>query len=184
MAARSGRGQGGDMTRHICLHGAESTGKSTLAPRLALQLGGLVVPEYGRTYAEANGTNLDEVDLLAIFDGHLAATREALAQRPEWLISDTDPLMTQAWAIMLLGRRLPEIDLWDEVADLYLVPAMDLSWEEDGTRLFGSELARDQFMEVAIGELDRRKLKWAWVEGEGDARLQSALVAIEAAGLA
>jgi nicotinamide riboside kinase len=83
---------------------------------------------------------------------------------------------------MLLGRRLPEIDLWDEVADLYLVPAMDLPWEEDGTRLFGSELARDQFMEVAIGELDRRKLKWAWVEGEGDARLQNALAAIQAAG--
>ncbi len=172
------------MTRHICLHGAESTGKSTLAPRLALQLGGLVVPEYGRTYAEANGTDLDEVDLLAIFDGHRAATREALAQRPEWLVSDTDPLMTQAWAIMLLGRRLPEIDLWDAVADLYLVPAMDLPWEEDGTRLFGSELARVQFMEVAIGELDRRKLKWAWVEGEGDARLANALAAIEAAGLA
>ncbi|MBO9696512.1 MAG: AAA family ATPase [Sphingopyxis sp.] len=171
------------MTRHICLHGAESTGKSTLAPRLALQLGGLVVPEYGRTYAEANGTSLDEIDLLAIFDGHRAATREALAQRPEWLVSDTDPLMTQAWAIMLLGRRLPEIDLWGEVADLYLVPAMDLPWQEDGTRLFGSELARAQFMELAIAELDRRRLKWAWVGGEGDARLESALAAITAADL-
>jgi NadR type nicotinamide-nucleotide adenylyltransferase len=171
------------MTRHICLHGAESTGKSTLAPRLALRLGGLVIPEYGRTYCEANGTNLDEIDLLAIFDGHVASTQLALGQNPGWLISDTDPLMTQAWAIMLLGRRLPEIDLWDDVADLYLVPAMDLPWQEDGTRLFGSDLARRQFMDVAIGELDRRKLKWAWVEGEGDARLQSALAAITAAGL-
>ena len=184
MAAGSGDRAGRHLTHHICLHGAESTGKSTLAPRLALQLGGLVVPEYGRTYAEANGTELDEVDLLAIFDGHLAATREALAQQPAWLISDTDPLMTQAWAIMLLGRRLPEIDLWDDVADLYLVPAMDLPWEEDGTRLFGSELARMQFMDVALAELERRQLRWAWVEGEGDARLASALAAIEAAGLA
>jgi nicotinamide riboside kinase len=165
------------MTRHICLHGAESTGKSTLAPRLALRLGGLVVPEYGRTYAEANGTDLDEVDLLAIFDGHRAATEAARA------VSDTDPLMTQAWAIMLLGRRLPEIDLWDAVADLYLVPAMDLPWQEDGTRLFGSELARAQFMDIAMGELDRRRLPWAWVEGEGDARVENALAAIEAAGL-
>lgn len=172
------------MTRHICFHGAESTGKSTLAPQLALRLGGLVVPEFGRTYCEANGTDLDDIDLLAIFDGHEAATQAALAQKPDWLISDTDPLMTQAWAIMLLGRRLPDIDLWDRAADLYLVPAMDLPWEEDGTRLFGSDLARRQFMDVAIAELDRRKLKWAWVEGEGDARLQSALAAVEAAGLA
>lgn len=171
------------MTRHICLHGAESTGKSTLAPRLAARLGGLVVPEYGRTYCEANGTDLDAADLLAIFDGHVAATRAALVAAPDWLISDTDPLMTQAWAVMLVGRRLPEIDAWDDVADLYLVPAMDLPWQEDGTRLFGSELARRQFMEVAIGELDRRRLRWAWITGEGDARLQSALAAIAAAGL-
>ncbi|AVA15985.1 MULTISPECIES: AAA family ATPase [unclassified Sphingopyxis] len=172
------------MTRRICLHGAESTGKSTLAPRLAARLGGLVVPEYGRTYAEANGTGFDEADLLAIFRGHVAATHAALAQGPRWLVSDTDPLMTQAWAVMLLGRRLPEIDAWDEVADLYLVPAMDLSWEEDGTRLFGSDLARRQFMDVAIGELERRRLPWAWVEGEGDARLASALAAVEAAEFA
>ncbi len=172
------------MTRHICLHGAESTGKSTLAPRLAARLGGVVVPEYGRAYAEANGTEFGEVDLLAIFDGHVTATRTALAQNPEWLISDTDPLMTQAWAIMLLGRRLPEIDAWEGAADLYLVPAMDLPWQEDGTRLFGSDLARRQFMDVAIGELDRRWLPWAWVEGEGEARLDGALAAVKAAGLA
>ena len=172
------------MTRHICLHGAESTGKSTLAPRLAFKLGALIVPEYGRTYCEANGTDLDEVDLLAILDGHLAATEAALAQKPEWLVSDTDPLMTQAWAIMLLGRRLPEIDAWDDVADLYLVPALDLPWQDDGTRLFGSELARRQFMDAAIAELDRRGARWAWVEGVGDARIQSALDAIQAAGLA
>jgi NadR type nicotinamide-nucleotide adenylyltransferase len=171
------------MTRQICLHGAESTGKSTLAPRLAARLGGIVVPEYGRLYAEANGTEFDEADLLAIFDGHVAATEAALARRPEWLVSDTDPLMTQAWAIMLLGRRLPAIDRWQGTADLYLVPAMDLPWQEDGTRLFGSDLARRRFMDVALGELERRRLRWAWVEGEGDARLDSALAAIEAAGL-
>ena len=171
------------MTRHICLHGAESTGKSTLAPRLALRLGGRLVPEYGRSYAEANGTEFAAADLLAIFDGHCAATAAALAERPDWLVSDTDPLMTQAWAIMLLGRRLPEIDAWTTTADLYLVPAMDLPWQEDGTRLFGSDLARHQFMDVAIGELERRHLKWAWVRGAGDDRIDNAIAAIEAADL-
>ena len=34
-----------------------------------------------------------------------------------------------------------------------------------------------------MGELDRRRLPWAWVEGEGDARVENALAAIEAAGL-
>lgn len=143
----------------------------------------MIVPEYGRIYCEAHGTDLDARDLLAIFDGHVAATRALMAARPGWLISDTDPLMTQAWAIMLLGRRLAEIDAWNDTADLYLVPALDLPWHDDGTRLFGSDLARRQFMDIAIGELERRGLRWAWVEGEGDARLQSALAAIQAAGL-
>lgn len=171
------------MTRHICLHGAESTGKSTLAPRLAARLGAVVVPEYGRAYCEAHGTDLEADDLRAIFRGHIAATQVALARRPGWLISDTDPLMTQAWAVMLLGERLPEIEAWGDVANLYLVPAMDLPWEEDGTRLFGSDSARRQFMDVAIGELERRKLRWAWVEGEGDVRLANALAAIAVADL-
>src|SRR3546814_7556716 len=118
------------MTRHICLHGAESTGKSTLAPRLAARLGGVVVPEYGRAYAEANGTEFAEVDLLPIFDGHVAATRDEMAQNPEWLMSDTDPMLTQAWAIMLLGRRLPALDAWRGTAARSLVPALDLPWPE------------------------------------------------------
>lgn len=163
------------MTHHVCFHGAESTGKSMLAPRLALRLGGLVVPEYGRTYAEANGTDLDDIDLLAIFDGHCAATKEALAQKPDWLISDTDALMTQAWAIMLLGRRLPEIDLWEDVADLYLVPAMDLEWLEDGTRLFGSAEDRAAFAAQARQVLvdagvPFRTIFGTWEEREAEVR--------------
>jgi NadR type nicotinamide-nucleotide adenylyltransferase len=179
MAARR---KGGDMTRHICLHGAESTGKSTLAPMLAARLGGVVVPEFGRTYCEERGIDIGRDDLVAIMQGHLAATHAALAQRPGWLISDTDPLMTQAWAVMLLGERLPQIDAWMGTADFYLVPALDLPWEEDGTRLFGSASARQQFMNVAIAELDRRHLPWAWVSGEGEERLESALAALRAAG--
>ncbi|RYD60836.1 MAG: N-acetylglucosamine-6-phosphate isomerase, partial [Sphingomonadales bacterium] len=43
--------------RTICLHGPESTGKSTLAPQLAAFFGGQVLDEYGRDYAEACGTD-------------------------------------------------------------------------------------------------------------------------------
>src|SRR3546814_6542267 len=82
VAPRRRAGPGGAVTRHICLHGAESTGKSTLAARLALRLGGLIVPEYGRTYAAANGTDLYETELLAIFDGHRAEIGRAQVQTP------------------------------------------------------------------------------------------------------
>jgi len=169
--------------RRIVLHGPESVGKSTLGARLARHFDTVQMPEYGRTYCETFGTALDADDLLRIFEGHVAMDAALRRQAGPLMIADTDPLMTQAWAIMLLGARLPAIDAWDDVADLYLVPALDLPWRDDGTRLFGSDLARRQFMDAAIAELDRRHLPWAWVTGEGDARFQSALAAIEAAGL-
>ncbi len=171
------------MIRHICLHGAESTGKSTLAYRLAPMLGAQLVEEYGRSYCETHGTDLDADDLRAIFRGHVAATAAARAGTQSWIVSDTDPLMTQAWAVMLLGQRLPEIDAWDDVADLYLVPALDLPWREDGTRFFGGAEQRQLFMDIAIAELERRGLHWAWVRGADEDRLASALGAIRAAGL-
>ena len=49
----------------ICLHGAESTGKTVLAGRLGYPW----VSEYGRAYCEERGTDLTMPDLLAIAEG-------------------------------------------------------------------------------------------------------------------
>lgn len=170
------------MTLNICLHGAESTGKSTLAPVIADYLGAVIVEEYGRIYCEQHGTDLSLDDLRGIFDGHVAATKAARAEGAKVILSDTDPLMTQAWAVMLFGVRLPEIDAWGDVADFYLVPALDLPWQDDGTRMFGTSQARARFMEVATMELERRGLPWAWVHGQGAARAESAKAALCHAG--
>lgn len=59
--------------KRICLHGPESTGKSTLGTRLAAHLGCEVVPEYGRAYCEANGTDIDMAALV-----HIAQTQDAM----------------------------------------------------------------------------------------------------------
>ena len=59
--------------KRICLHGPESTGKSTLGTRLAAELGCEVVPEYGRAYCEAYGTDID-MDALV----HIAKTQDAM----------------------------------------------------------------------------------------------------------
>jgi nicotinamide riboside kinase len=171
------------VTLHIVFHGPESTGKSTLVAAVAAHLGAPRVDEFGRTYCERYGTALVAEDLSAIFSGHVAATHAALAARPPLLISDTDPLMTQAWSRMLFYARLPEIDAWNETADLYLVPALDLPWQDDGTRMFGNADDRARFYDIAIDELERRNLRWLPVAGDGTARLQSALDAIAASGL-
>ena len=166
----------------ICLHGPESTGKSTMAPRLAEHFGGECVPEFGRTYCEAFGTDLTMADLIMIAHAHDAKTQGAVARGRYPVILDTDPLMSAVWADMLFGRRDPWFDRWTNTADLYLLFDIDLPWVDDGTRMFGGEAARRRFFDLSRAELDRRGVRWALIGGEGSRRYLNALAAIEAAG--
>lgn len=167
----------------ICLHGPESTGKSTLIPLLAAHFETIFVPEYGRTFAETHGTDFSMADLVEIARTHDAQTRAALATGADPLLLDTDPLMTAVWADMLFGRRDPWFDAWHGTADLYLLLDIDLPWIDDGTRMFGSVAERQRFFDLSRAELDRRGLRYAIVGGQGPARLAAALAAIAEAGL-
>lgn len=166
------------MIRTICLHGPESTGKTTLGPRIAEALGGIYVPEFGRSWSEAKGIGFTMTDLIAIAKGHMATLRDAAQRRPSWIVTDTDPLMTAVWADMLFGKRDPWFDRFAETADFYLMFDIDLPWVPDGTRMFGSDDMRAQFYSLSMAELERRGLPWAMVRGQGEERFHSAIDAI------
>ena len=158
----------------ICFHGAESTGKSVLAAELARELGCPWVPEYGRTYCEARGTDLHMPDLLAIAEGQAMATELAQADQPPLVIVDTDHLMTAAWAEMLFGE-VPGALLNYPAADLYLLFAADVPWIDDGTRFFGKGPLRSRFAALAEDMLMRagvayRTISGTWTEREAAAR--------------
>jgi len=182
-ARRTTAGDRGDVTRSICLHGPESTGKTTVAPLLADRLGGVVVGEYGRDYAEMHGTAFTMADLVAIGQEQARRAVAARASGVDPLILDTDPLMTAVWADMLFGCRDPWFESFTDTADLYLLFDTDLPWIDDGTRMFGTIGERRRFFDLSKAELDRRGLKWALVGGEGQARLDNALAAIRGAEL-
>jgi NadR type nicotinamide-nucleotide adenylyltransferase len=131
----------------LCFHGAESTGKSTLAAKLSAELDLPWVPEFGRAYAEQHGTDFSMADLLAIARNQDAEMQSAAALCPPLLLLDTDPLMTAAWAQMLFGT-VPDQLLGYQKAEHYLLFSADTPWQEDGTRLFGSSLQRARFAAI------------------------------------
>jgi NadR type nicotinamide-nucleotide adenylyltransferase len=169
--------------RKICLHGPESTGKTTLAPQLARHFQTLFVPEYGRTYCEQFGLSLEMDDLVTIGRTHAAMTRALLRQCNQRLILDTDPLMSAVWADMLFNRRDPWFDAFQDTAALYLLLDIDMPWVDDGTRFFGDEDRRRRFFDLSRAELDRRGLGYRIIGGPPEARLQRAIEAIADAGL-
>lgn len=165
--------------RTICLHGAESTGKTTLAAALAEETGALTVGEYGRSHCEAHRGPLSLDDLLLIG----RAQQATIAAASEWagplLIADTDALMTAAWCEMLLGQRPAEL-MQAPKADLYLLLEPDLPWVDDGTRFFRDAGDRHRFANIARQVLEDAGVPLVRISGHGEARLASARAAIGA----
>jgi NadR type nicotinamide-nucleotide adenylyltransferase len=161
----------------VCFHGAESTGKSVLAEKLAREFGCPWVPEYGRTYCEERGTDLVMADLIAIASGQDAALHAALAKQSRLLILDTDQLMTAAWAQMLFGE-VPDTLLRYPRADLYLLFEPDVPWIDDGTRFFGKRPLRDRFARLAEEVLVRAGASYRSISGTWEQREEHARAAI------
>ncbi|MBP6379847.1 MAG: AAA family ATPase [Sphingorhabdus sp.] len=169
--------------KRICLHGPESTGKSTLATRLAAHFGCEVVPEYGRAYCEAHGTDIGMAELVHIAEAQDAMNRAAAVRAAELhaplVLFDTDPLITAVWAEMMFGARDPWFDRFAGYADLYLLLDIDLPFVDDGLRVYAKAEDRRHFFELCKAELDARGVRYALISGVGEARFVAALHAIQ-----
>ena len=164
--------------RRICLHGPESTGKSTLGTRLAAHLGCEVVPEYGRAYCEANGTDIGMAELVHIAQTQDAMNRAAAARDGEIVLFDTDPLITAVWAQMMFGTQHVYFDTFAGFADQYLLLDIDLPFVDDGLRVYAQSPERQRFFDLCRAELDKRGVRYTLIQGEGEARFTAALAAV------
>ena len=126
-----------DLSRRVVLIGAESTGKSTLAEALALELGTTWVPEHGRWYWEGRRHlgnqhwDSDEFYRIAMAQRSLEDDLARLAINGV-VIADTDGLVTAVWHERYLDRAGPSFIT--PSPDLYLICSPDFAWEQDGTR--------------------------------------------------
>lgn len=165
--------------RTVCLHGAESTGKTTLAAAIAAETGALTVGEYGRSHCEAHKEPLALDDLLLIGRAQQAMIAAAAPYAGPLLLVDTDALMTAAWTEMLFGERPQEL-MEAPKADLYLLLEPDLPWVDDGTRFFSTPQDRHRFAIIVEQVLHDADVPFVRIAGQGEQRLAAARAAIGA----
>lgn len=169
-----------DALVRVVLTGAESTGKTTLAARLAAHYATAWVPEYVRGFVERKGAAPEASDVEAIARGVLEAEAAARDAAGEVLFLDTDLLSTALYADHFYGAAPPWIEaaLAARPADLYLLLADDIPWQPDpGQR--DSPAVRTSVQRRIEAELHRRALPFARIEGTRDARFRAAVRAVD-----
>ena len=164
--------------------GPESTGKTTLARRLAGHYGTTWAAEYVREYLEQRPRRdppslvlWEDVD--AIARGQLEGEEAAAAGATSLLFCDTDLHSTKVYCDHYFGR-CPE---WlaetarERRYDLHLLLRTDLPWVPDPMRDRAAE--RERLFEDFRRELQRAQRRVVEIEGVGEARFGAALAAVE-----
>jgi NadR type nicotinamide-nucleotide adenylyltransferase len=169
--------------KRLTLVGPESTGKSTVAARLASDFGGPVVPEFGRpfeVFRQSGGYRAWE--LVEIARTHVAHRRALAGLAGPVVFEDTDPLLTAVWAEMLLGHSVPEVEALIELPDRYLLLDTDMEWTDDPLRYFAATDERARFFALIRAKLDRYGASYAVVSGSMADRIATASAEAERLG--
>ena len=162
----------------VALLGPESTGKTTLAARLAAAFGTVWVPEYGREHTAAiaaregrafqDAFTLEDIATIAT----VQAEREDRAARDanKVLFCDTELLTTRVWSEIFFERCPEGVMAASERREypLYLLLAPDVPWIDDGTRAFGD--VRDAHFDRLRTTLDELGRPYEVISGSYDER--------------
>jgi NadR type nicotinamide-nucleotide adenylyltransferase len=167
----------------IAVVGPESTGKSDLSQALASHYAAPWVPEYAREHLAQLDRPYQEADLWDIAQGQLALEETIAQQAGQWLMVDTNLLVISIWAAFKYGRVDPRISaaMKLDAYALHLLTDIDLPWVEDPLREHPG--ARQALFDRYHAALVEAKVPFAVIRGQGEARLQAAIRAIEAQGL-
>ena len=164
----------------IILTGPESTGKTMLCNHLAVWYKGESVPEYAREYVSRLDHRYTYDDVVHIAEKQLEMMNEYCTHKCNYLFVDTYLIITKVW-LMHVFRKVPgwigtEISRTHDA--LYLLCKPDIPWEPDGIRENGG-IMRAILFEEYRKELHLAGLRYAYVEGTGMERVNSAIQSIQ-----
>ena len=175
------------MVLTITLLGGESTGKSTLAQALQRHLNDTLgistvrVPEHLRTWCETMGRAPHRHEQAERAQEQARLIGQASAQPGvRVVVADTTALMVAAYSDLYFNDRslYPAALAQQRRYSLSLLMGLDLPWVPDG--LFrDSPAVREATDAVLRRELQVAGIAFQTIYGEGDARLQQTLRAVE-----
>ena len=171
--------------KRIVVFGTESTGKTTLAQRLAAHFDEPWSPEFVREFWDMHGGVIGPGDLGTIALGQLANEGRAAAQGRRLALADTDLLTCVLWDDLLFPGACPD---WvrteaEERARrnaLYLLCDTDIPFAPDPQRSFPDAAGRAIGRRLWREALECRGLPWVDIRGDWAEREATAIAAVEA----
>lgn len=160
------------LVQKVVLVGSESTGKTTLARRLAEVYDTVSTHEFGRELWEAQGLTGTFADHLAIARRQHVREEAASRHARSFLFCDTNPWTTLHWSLRSYGTADSRLHaLVDETIGDYvwILCANDFGWIDDGTRELPGELG-ERFQEQQRADLVRRGVPFQVVRGSVEER--------------
>jgi nicotinamide riboside kinase len=167
----------------ICLLGAESTGKTTLARQLAAHFECPWVPEHLRAFCEERGRTPTREEQSEVLETQhlqvLAAQTAARQTKAPFVFCDTAPLLTAIYSEFVFG----DPSLYARARALHasygltLLMALDIDWVADGLQRDGAHV-RAPVSKLIAAELQALALPYVTISGQGEQRFKSALQAL------
>jgi HTH-type transcriptional repressor of NAD biosynthesis genes len=166
--------------RRIVIYGPESTGKSTLAEKLATHYQTVWVPEFARNYLDEKGAWVELSDIAKIAEGQIASEESLARQANRLLICDTELITTCVYSRHYFGECPAEVEQKADQRqyDLYLLLDIDVPFVADWQRPDAN--SREEFFDTFRGELERRGHRYTVISGSYEERFAQAVKAIDA----
>jgi HTH-type transcriptional repressor of NAD biosynthesis genes len=170
--------------KRIAIFGTESTGKTSLAERLAQHFGEPWSREFAREFWDTHDGKISATDLDVIGHGQVANEESAAAQAKRVVFCDTDLITCTLWNDALFPGACPAWvrDQADERAKrfaLYLLCDADVPFVPDPQRCFPDEESREHARTLWRDALVARDLPFVEITGKWDERERAAIAAVE-----
>jgi len=164
-----------DLITNVVFLGAPSTGKTTIASKMADEYQTVWMPEYGREYWENHQVNrkLSLEQLVEIAEGHLAHENDRLYQANQYLFTDTNALTTFMFSMYYhqsVHNRLAELaNLVQSRYDLVFLCDVDIPYDDTWDR--SGDVSRKTFQKQIIADLLARKIPFIVLSGGVETRV-------------